>query len=228
MAQNNQLNTTLKYLKEIAIVVFGVSISFFVDKCKSDKQDRETENLVYQNLSLDLKKDSMQLYTFYHETDTAYQKAVWLYDNIDSPEKLGDDLFNTVRGVSMSTIFTPINLTYEEIKQNGLSKLLKDKEIRRSIYDLYCNYYEDLRIVNEKVAITLEGEIMPFFHQNLPFSRNNQLDETQKKKLLQLFKNDHFKYLIRAAHHDKKMNVDYYKATYEKVCDVLERIRNRK
>jgi hypothetical protein len=219
------MKSILKFLKEILVVILGVSISFLVDKCKNDRQDEAIIQSLTHNMILDLEKDSIQLYDMLTGSIEAYENVEILYQNIETPERLGDSLFLKTRRISFSSIFVPNNITYEEMKQNGYFKLFKNSKTKRKIFDLYTNDYEDLKVVNSKVADLLDNEIYPYFHKFLPFTKDNQLNHRQQKQLLALFRENYFKNLVKNSLADKKMNVEYYQTTSNKVTELLSLLR---
>lgn len=216
-----------KFIREIAIIVIGVSISFFVDKCKNNRQDEEAEKLLFQNLFADIQKDSIQLYELYEFTTMDRHKVERLYEQIEQPEIFKDSLLNFMKSISSSTAFSPMNITYEEMKQNGLSKLIKNKTIKRNIYELYSNYYEDLKIVNEKVSISIDFQMQPYMFKHFPFIKNNNLTKAEQERLITITKDTEFRNLVHQSLSDKKMNEAAYLTTIHKVNLILELLRKK-
>lgn len=123
------LSKLIKPIKEVAIIVLGVSISFFVDKCKNNQQDDEAAKLLLKNLTIDLQKDSFQLEEMCAFSRNIEMVTQHLYDNIEQPLVMEDTLLYSIRRIGASSEFAPILTTYEEMKQNGLSKLIKNEDV---------------------------------------------------------------------------------------------------
>ncbi len=225
MQKNTFLESFIRYTKEVFTIVLGVSISFFVDKCKNDYQDKAAEANLLVSLRLDLTKDSIQLHEMYIATRITAQRVQVLYDNIDDFTPIEDSLYYYIRSLSMTSVFTPTNMTYEEMKQNGFSKLLKNQLLRRSIYELYCNNYEDLKVVSEKVGTRVELNVAPLFQQRLPFTNRRAYSPDQIKEVKALFKENYFKNTVSFSLHDQQMSLRYYEGTYEKVKEILAMLR---
>jgi hypothetical protein len=222
---NISYQNILKHLKEVMIIFIGVSISFFVDKCKNDRQDEAAAALLAQNLILDLTSDSTQLVLMCNTEVQGYHQVSLLFENIETPEKLEDSLLYHIRCLTRSTVFVPNNLTYEEIKQNGLSKLIKDIKTKRAIYDLYTNFYEDLKIVNGKTSFFIDYELSPFLNRQLPYVKGNIASPKEKQQLIALLKTNTFKNLIRSTVRNKKMNWEYYQTAFDKNKALLQLLK---
>lgn len=216
-----------KFFKEIAIIFIGVSISFFVDRCKNNRQDEEAEKLLFQNLIADVQKDSMQLYDLYKFTKEDRMKVEQLYENIEQPEIFKDSLLNVMKSISSSTAFSPLDITYEEMKQNGLSKLIKNQTVKRNIYELYTNYYGDLKIVNDKVSVSIDFQMQPYMFKYFPFINNNSLTKAEYATLIKITKDTEYRNLVYQSLSDKRMNENAYLTTINKVNLVLELLRKK-
>ncbi|MEY4905604.1 MAG: hypothetical protein RLZZ292_3419 [Bacteroidota bacterium] len=224
MQTNTVLESAFRYAKEVFIIFLGVSISFLVDKCKNDYQDKMAEATLLVSLRLDLVKDSTQLHEMCVGTRLIVHGVKTLYDNIDDFAPIEDSLYEYIRTLSFSSVFTPTNMTYEEIKQNGFSKLLKNQKLRRNIYELYCNNYEDLKVVSTKVGTRIELDVSPVLHQRLPFTKTGIYTPPQIKEVKALFKENHLKNIVRFSLRDQQMSLRYYEGTYEKVKVILKEI----
>ena len=219
------LETFFKYSKEVFVIFIGVSISFLVDRCKNDFQDKESERQLLQNLRFDLQKDSSQLLAqvqFHKEGQLHLQK---LYKNIDHIETIEDSVYIFVLGMMRSTAFTPLNITFEEIKQNGLSKILKNSALKRKVFELYCNDYEDLKIMNLKIGDHVDKITYPYLFQKLPFMSDNKLSKAQFAQVKTLCAEDAFKILLRSAVKDGKYNIEFYDQASKNVTNLLEMLR---
>jgi hypothetical protein len=227
MQKNTFLESILRYTKEVFIIFLGVSISFLVDKCKNDYQDTIAEANLLSSLRLDLVKDSTQLHEMCAATHVIIHGTQTLYDNIEDFTPIEDSLYEHIRTLSFSSVFTPTNMTYEEIKQNGFSKLLKNQPLRRNIYELYCNNYEDLKVVSGKVGTRIELDVSPLLHQRLPFTKTGVYTPAQTKEVKALFKENHLKNIVRFSLRDQKMTLRYYEGAYEKVKTILILLRKK-
>lgn len=222
------LSKLIKPIKEVAIIVLGVSISFFVDKCKNNQQDDEAAKLLLKNLTIDLQKDSFQLEEMCAFSRNIEMVTQHLYDNIEQPLVMEDTLLYSIRRIGASSEFAPILTTYEEMKQNGLSKLIKNDKLKRNLYELYNNYYKDVSVVNQKVSYFADTEISSFLLKNLPYSKDMSLSKAQLAQVVAITKSDYYRNLLRAALKDKKMNRETYEQTLEKVKIILEILRKEK
>lgn len=225
---NTVLSKLIKPIKEVAIIVLGVSISFFVDKCKNNQQDEEAAKLLLKNLTIDLQKDSFQLEEMCAFSRNIEMVTQHLYDNIEQPLVMEDTLLYSIRRIGASSEFAPILTTYEEMKQNGLSKLIKNDKLKRNLYELYNNYYKDVSVVNQKVSYFADTEISSFLLKNLPYSKDMSLSKAQLAQVVTITKSDYYRNLLRAALKDKKMNRETYEQTLEKVKIILEILRKEK
>jgi Family of unknown function (DUF6090) len=221
------ISTIFRYIKEVLIIVLGVSISFLVDKCKNEQQDKATEATLIMSLRQDLTKDSIQLAAMLVHTKDMVSSVQKIYDNLEDFTPIEDSLHYAIRGLTSSSVFTPTNMTYEEMKQNGFSKLLKNQILRRNIYELYCNYYEDLKVVSDKVGMRIELNVSPLLQEQLPFKKTLNYSPSQVVQITRIFKQDRYRNLVRMSLSDHKMSLNYYEITYEKVIMILDLLRKR-
>jgi hypothetical protein len=230
MSKSQLLETILKYSKEVFVIFIGVSISFFVDRCKNDMQDRDNERLILQNLRFDLQKDSFQLLSqtqYQKETLAKIQKLYDNIDNIDNIDLMRDSVQIFAFSIAHSLAFTPVDITFEEIKQNGLSKIITNTTLKRKIFELYCNDYEDLKIMNTKVGNRVDNVSFPYLVQHMPYSFANQLDEAQFQKVKKMCAEDTFKLLLKSAVKDSKYSLEFYQQATQSVNNLLEMLRKK-
>jgi hypothetical protein len=220
---------TFNWLREIAVIVIGVSITLLGDKCKNDYEENEVTMLIYQNLISDLEKDSTQLAGMIDYSIENEQRAVRFFDNMEQPEKLGDSLIYFINGLAGSSIFAPTNTTYEEIKQNGFSKLIKNQAIKRKIFELYTNVYKEVDIVCAKTGNFIDTEVLPHLHEKMPFVRQqSDINATQQAALIAFCKNDKTKNLAKMSVSEKNMMLRTYENAFEAVKELLALLKKEK
>ena len=133
----NTFNETLrKYLSEVIAIFLGISISFWFDEWRDDRKDREMEQKVLQNLKENLVQDTLLL-------GGTLQNVTFM---VQGAEKLilfkrDSDIIDSVGFyIDMAASYTGVltnQTTYEEMKQTGLTRLIQDDTLKKSILGHY-------------------------------------------------------------------------------------------
>jgi hypothetical protein len=133
---NSFQNTFKKYLYEVVAIFLGISISFWFDKWREDRKDRELEQKILQNLKENLVQDSLVFGKTSQGVDMIIQgaeKLVHFKQDADIKDSVG---FYIDMAASYTGIL-PNQTTYEEIKQTGHTRLIQDDTLKRAILGHY-------------------------------------------------------------------------------------------
>ncbi len=127
-----------EYIQKIIAIFLGISISFWFEEWRSDRNDRVTERKILLNLKENLAQDSLL------QEGTA-QMCKTMLSGINKLVKM-DPNSNITDSVGyfidMAASYTgcPINQTiYEEIKQTGRTSLIQDDTLKKAILMHYTS-----------------------------------------------------------------------------------------
>lgn len=122
---------------EIAIIVFAITLSLFVERYREHQQEQKLEHSFLANLENDLKGDLKQLKG---DSDTyiqmrnnfGYLKQAYFGKklNADSASLAAQYLYNTVE-------FVPASSRYEALKASGKLDVIENKKLQVDIVNLY-------------------------------------------------------------------------------------------
>lgn len=122
---------------EIAIIVFAITLSLFVERYREHQQEQKLEHSFLSNLANDLKGDLKQLKgdsgTYAQmKNNFAYLKQAYYGKKLngDSAVKAAQSLYNTVE-------FVPASSRYEALKASGKLDVIENKKLQIDIVNLY-------------------------------------------------------------------------------------------
>jgi len=122
---------------EIAIIVFAITLSLFVERYREHQQEQKLEHNFLSNLVADLKGDVKQLqgdsltYTKMSK-NFSYLRQAYFGKKLttDSMGKAMDYLYNTIE-------FVPSSSRYEALKGSGKLDVIENKKLQIDIVNLY-------------------------------------------------------------------------------------------
>lgn len=141
-------------LLESALIIFGISISFYLENWRHARADREKEKVYMQHIASDLEEDSVQLVRLLHKYARAEKLAnrfTFSHIQFDKDKKL------TMSKDSIALIiyvifknrqppYDPINTSYTSIKFNGELDLIQNSNLGNKI----IRYYEQ-NLIRQKM-----------------------------------------------------------------------------
>ena len=135
--------TTWKYtLREIIIVIIGITIAFSMNKCADNLKDNKLRKEYLTNLKSDVEADKVQL----NENLISIDKKLKVCDqmlpllNTEADDKLR--LMNLVFKIIDYETFSPKDITYKTLINSGDLKLIDDFKLKAAIQTHYSNYNE--------------------------------------------------------------------------------------
>lgn len=132
---------TWKYtLREIVIVIIGISIAFSMNKCADNLQDNKLRNQYLVNLKSDVTSDKIQLEKNIEAINKKLKICARLIPSLNTNTKHGMPLMNDVFSILQYEIFSPKNITYKTLVNSGDFKLIDDFKLKTTIQGHYTNY----------------------------------------------------------------------------------------
>lgn len=214
---------TLKYyIAELLILVLGITMSFVLNEYRQQQRDLKLEdNLLHQfrdNLILDSIMLSGQSKSL--ELRTEFSRYL-----LGLPEDSG---YRDSVGLSLVYLmnyggFYPSDITYQEMRSLGNSRLIRNKTLLNELIQLYEMDYD---LVNEWASADrsfLLEELLPYMNRNLPFARMlnfSVLSNAKKRDLMKVLRVDETRYLIQYSEIMKMGN----KAVFDNALTEVRRI----
>lgn len=135
--------TTWKYtLREIIIVIIGITIAFSMNKCADNLKDNKLKIQYLTNLKSDVEADKVQLAKNIEAIDQKIKTCSELIPMLNTDAKQGMPLMNNVFIILQYETFSPKNITYKTLINSGDLKLINDFQLKTAIQGHYSNYEE--------------------------------------------------------------------------------------
>ncbi|WP_179020809.1 DUF6090 family protein [Winogradskyella forsetii] len=135
--------TTWKYtLREIIIVIIGISIAFSMNKCAENAKDNNLKQQYLINLKSDVEADKIQLRKNIEAINNKLNACANIIPLLNSGKKQDMRLMQDVFTVLEYKNFSPKNITYKTLINSGDLKLIEDFELKTAIQQHYSNYEE--------------------------------------------------------------------------------------
>ncbi|SHN11314.1 hypothetical protein [Mucilaginibacter sp. OK098] len=156
---------------EIAIIVFAITLSLFVERYREHQQEQKLEHSFLTNLVGDLKNDLDQLHNDsdnYARMDKSFAYLKQAYNgkklNPDSASKAINYLYNTIE-------FVPSNSRYEALKASGKLDVIENKNLQVEIVNLYQQTIASL-LLSTRSFSDFKNKLSQYTDDNLVISKN--------------------------------------------------------
>ncbi|WP_179321206.1 DUF6090 family protein [Winogradskyella helgolandensis] len=135
--------TAWKYtLREIIIVIIGISIAFSMNKCAENVKDNKLKTQYLTNLKRDVEADKIQLEKNIEAIDKKLANCAEIIPVLNSETKQDMRLMNNIFAIVKYVNFSPKSITYKTLINSGDLKLIEDFELKTAIQKHYANYDE--------------------------------------------------------------------------------------
>ncbi|WP_178983616.1 DUF6090 family protein [Winogradskyella helgolandensis] len=135
--------TAWKYtLREIIIVIIGISIAFSMNKCAENVKDNKLKTQYLTNLKRDVEADKIQLEKNIEAIDKKLVNCAEIIPVLNSETKQDMRLMNNIFAIVKYVNFSPKSVTYKTLINSGDLKLIEDFELKTAIQKHYANYDE--------------------------------------------------------------------------------------
>jgi type II secretory pathway pseudopilin PulG len=132
-----------EYIVEIVVIILGITLSFALEEWKDQQEKRHKEQAYLRELQGDLQTDQAQLGEIIGQTRQILQRATELIQICGQPKALfpADSLAAQLRFLMQRPRFVAENATFADLTGTGNMQLLRQAELRRSLFDYYRNYH---------------------------------------------------------------------------------------
>jgi len=167
-------------LIDIAIIVFGITLSLMVERWRENVHERAIEKKFLLGLRIDLRNDILQLksdsasyndlYKGWHYLRNAGINKIAL--NSDSLKKYKTTLTNT-------TEFIPNDSRFEALKSSGQLNVIENDSLQNLILDLYQNRIASLKLTTSYITAFKTQQLLPFLSKNMRYNDADSTDNLQ-------------------------------------------------
>lgn len=155
-----------KYLSEVIVIFIGISISFWFDEWRDNRKDNESERKYLENMRSNLVQDTLMLH-YSLENGQALKRSTHLLATFKSDAEIADSIDYHIDNCSSYYGFMPNQTTYEELKQNGHTRLINTDSLKKFIlnhYTLVLPYCKEWTDVDKTQTMTqLIPELSNYF-----------------------------------------------------------------
>jgi len=166
----------VKYSIEFFVIIFSISVSFFVENLREENENENQRRLIKQSLLQELKSGDEYLkwrkYVF--EMDL---KAIKLILKDDSPL---DSIFSNVSRAGFSNPFiiprnfNPPSSVYNSLVNDGAINLIKSQEVKSLIEDTYVFFTKSIQdwadnegLIAEKIKFYIMENYSEFYLKDI-------------------------------------------------------------
>ncbi len=168
---NNWKHKLGDILMEIAIIVFGITLSLMVERWRENVHERAIEKKFLLGLRVDLRSDIVQLksdsasyndlYKGWHYFRNAGINKIAL--NSDSLKKYNNTLTNT-------TEFIPNDSRFQALKSSGQIDVIENDSLQNLILDLYQNRIASLKLTTSYITAFKTQQLLSFLSKNMRYN----------------------------------------------------------
>ena len=170
-------NKTGKYLKyafgEIVLVVIGILIALSINNWNEDRKSKRVANEIFRNLQNSLVQDSTEVQRIIksHNKSLEVQKALIIkeanQEPIDFEENNLDELIEDIT-VGVFSFFPKTGIYNSIVSNNGMD-LLKSKEIKASLINLYDHQYERYANMDATIENKYHYQLIPVITKKIGY-----------------------------------------------------------
>ena len=133
--------TTWKYsLREIIIVIIGITIAFSMNKCADNIKDSNLREEYLTNLKSDVEADKIQLNKNIESIDKKLAVCEQMLPLLNTEAEGKMRLMSLVFKIIDYETFSPKDITYKTLINSGDLKLIDDFKLKAAIQTHYSNY----------------------------------------------------------------------------------------
>ena len=171
------------YLKELIVVVLGITIAFTLDNlAQLNKEDNE-QTLYLESLSADLKNDIDQLKSLRDSSNQILRLTGEMFNFIYTNAPADSFTRQHVTSTYTTPYFSSNNGTYLALINSGDLKVLDDFELRQEIVALYSIEYDKILKSDEFIRELTANRIYPYILDEVSFHmRENRIISAEPLK----------------------------------------------
>ena len=163
-------NPAFRYIFEIFIIVFSVTVSFYIQEVINKKEKIELKNKALNGLLMELEKDV----NIFNNALGILKRRV-----IMGEEFLNGGVSNLkLNELMMTYSFTGQNSNYNSLVSTGVIEFINDKALSTELVDYYERRYDMIQDMSEQLK-KLYFEFLYFMKLNYPISSMDSIDDIE-------------------------------------------------
>lgn len=217
------------YIFEILVIIIGITISFWVNEWRIANEERDSEKRLIHEFHENLAADSLNLFTDMKLIEAGlptYDKVI--NTTVDWQSFPKDSIGEFLQFTSIYFTFLSNDMTYEEIKQSGLSRLISNKPLLADIINLYHVDYLQIHEINRIESSFILDRMLPFLDSQLPVHITDLFQESREQQaahLSKLLKNQQFINLLKSNYVIKLTVINAYNDTLKKLRNLIQQLK---
>lgn len=175
----NKKTTVKEYLIEFIIVIFGITIAFWLSNLGEIKKENRLEEVYLEQLRGDI---SIDINAFDRgikrssEKGNFLQKGLAYVLNQDRNKLSADSIAKyAITLGDFGSFFTPTNDTYLTLQQSGDLKIIKNMELKKKLVTLF-KYYDIIKNEQSNITQALDDNFFPDMYQNFDLITNTVME----------------------------------------------------
>lgn len=192
-------------LIEVAIIVFAITLSLFVERWREHLRDKKIEKQFLIGLKTDLENDLIQL----KNDSSSYADIMkgWSYfrrKGINNEPLEKDSAAIYANTLFMTSDFIPNDSRFEALKSSGELGTIEDDSLQNKILDLYQNRIKSMQVATALFTKFHNEQLVPFLDENVRLLKdgsNNINDILQQPRMQNYLLLGNSSIEIRARYH---------------------------
>ena len=166
----------LDHLANLLVVIFGISIAFYLEGYRQEQDNRLQERKYLESLAEDLTTDIEELDTLISLNDHIKSALINLSDisvNRTAFEQVYTSdtaLIQALSYIRYNPPFTSQGSSYESLKASGKMELIADLKLRNQIVALYEQYYQGTKEYDQTIKELVRDFVSPYYMNEVRFT----------------------------------------------------------
>ena len=167
MKKNILTNPAFRYIFEVFIIVFSVTVSFYIQEVINKKEKIELKNKALKGVLMELKSDVSN----FNNASGILKARIRVGE-----EFLNGEVNNSKLNQLMLTFsFTGQNSNYNSLVSTGVIEFIDNEALSKELVDYYETRYDRIQDMSEQVK-KLYFEFLYFMKLNYPISSMDSID----------------------------------------------------
>lgn len=180
---------TWKYtLREIVIVIIGITIAFSMNKCADNLKDNKLKTQYLTNLKSDIEADKIVLKKNVEAINKKLAVCAEIIPVLNSNKTQNMQLLNNIFAIVEYENFSSKSTTYKTLINSGDLKLIDNFELKSAIQEHYANYNELDNVYARHTSLIQDylGNYLVNYadYDQIPLGKAPFLDEIKLKNIV--------------------------------------------
>lgn len=180
---------TWKYtLREIVIVIIGITIAFSMNKCADNLKDNKLKTQYLTNLKSDIEADKIVLKKNVEAINKKLAVCAEIIPVLNSNKTQNMQLLNNIFAIVEYENFSSKSTTYKTLINSGDLKLIDNFDLKSAIQEHYANYNELDNVYARHTSLIQDylGNYLVNYadYDQIPLGKAPFLDEIKLKNIV--------------------------------------------